>query len=42
MSLEENKFALVTSDALEEQMNLKIAEALNNDENAYFYGARGR
>lgn len=42
MSLEENKFALVTSDAQEEQMNLQIPEALNNDESAYFYGTRGR
>lgn len=46
MSLGEDKFTLIASNTKsetpEEQMNLKIPETQDSDENAYFYGTRGR
>lgn len=46
MSLGEEKFNLIAgyakSEIPEENMNLKIPETLNNEENAYYYGTRGR
>lgn len=46
MSLGEEKFAVIAeytkSGTMEENMDLKIPKVVNNEEEAYFYGTRGR